>query len=287
MQPTSSADDDHIVFIAGPHGVEIPVRAFARGTRSTPVVLTHGLQSHSGWFLQSAERISALGLPVYLIDRRGSGLSEAPRGECRDFQEMIEDIAAVARAAMAEAGTSTFHMLGHCFGAIPAAAFACAHPELIATLILATPGIHTKTDMSFAQKLQIFWSKLSGRSARLPVPLESSLFSELPEYVRFIEGDALSLEDATASFYFEVMRARMFIGKHHAKLAMPVFMACSIHDPICDNQGNKRLLEKLPSPDKRLEEYEARHVLEFSPQKEAFFDDLGGWLVRHTPSQPS
>lgn len=282
MKPTSSTTDEHIEFLSGPAGFDIPVRRFGTEHRATPVLLTHGLQSHSGWFLQSAEMIAGLGLPVWLIDRRGSGLSRAPRGECRDFSEMLDDIEAVAKVARERAGASTFHMIGHCFGAIPAAAFASAHPQQVRTLILATPGIHTKTDMTFGQKLQIFWSKLTGRPARLPVPLESSLFSELPEYVRFIEADALSLKDATAFFYFEVARARRYIHQYASALAIPVLMACSEHDPICDNRANRSLFDNLPSPDKRLETYPARHVLEFSPQKEAFFGDLRAWLEAHS-----
>ena len=112
----------------------------------------------------------------------------------------------------------------------------------------------------------------------MPVPLESSLFSELPEYVRFIEGDALSATDVTTFFFFEVARARRFIRKHRGTLTMPVLMALSEHDPICDNPANRKLFEALPSPDKRLEQYPSRHILEFSPEKEAFFADLGRWL---------
>ena len=90
--------------------------------------------------------------------------------------------------------------------------------------------------------------------------------------------NALSATDVTTFFFFEVARARRFIRKHRGTLTMPVLMALSEHDPICDNPANRRLFEALPSPDKRLEQYPSRHILEFSPEKEAFFSDLGRWL---------
>ena len=48
-------------WVADSNGVQIPVRAFGEAHNRTPVVLAHGLQSHSGWFVQSGAFVDQCG----------------------------------------------------------------------------------------------------------------------------------------------------------------------------------------------------------------------------------
>lgn len=257
----------------------IPVRVFGRDEAGPPVILVHGLQSHSGWFVQSADFIARLGRPVYAFDRKGSGLSEAKRGHANSYEEWIEEIRILVEMATRRHGSPRVHLVGHCFGAIPAAAFACRYPELVASLILPTAAIHTRTDVSFLEKLRIFIGRVTGRQSYIPIHLQAEMFTDLPDYEAFIRGDNLALSQATAQFYWQVPRARRYIKNHVDRLTMPVFMALADKDPICDNAGNRRFFDNLPAQDKLLKSYEdAEHILEFSREREAFFEDLAAWF---------
>lgn len=263
---------------AGP-AAPIPVRYYPGRPGFPPVLMTHGLQSHSAWFAQSAAQLAAWGYPVYAPDRRGSGLSEAARGECRNFQEWVDDLNAVADFALGVHDADQVIVLGHCFGAIPAAAFVAARPEIVRALILSTPGIYTLTDLPLEEKLAVARYRLTGHQTMLPVPLDPEMFSDDPAFVRFIRADPLALHEATASFYSEADRARRFIQDHADRLTMPVFMAHAGGDGICDNAANTTFLAQLPAADKTLKTYAgARHVLEFSSERAAFFRDLHAWL---------
>jgi len=112
-------------------GAKLAVRVSGHNGTRTPVVMLHGLQSHSGWFAQSQSFLAGLGCPVYAMDRRGSGRSEGPRGDCSDFHEMMRDVHAVVDWARTRHGVEKAHVFGHCFGAIPAALFAAAYPDLV------------------------------------------------------------------------------------------------------------------------------------------------------------
>jgi pimeloyl-ACP methyl ester carboxylesterase len=63
--------------IPGRGGHAIPTRIWdtpaAAARPPVPIVMTHGLQSHSGWFSRSQAFLADLGFPVYAFDRRGSG----------------------------------------------------------------------------------------------------------------------------------------------------------------------------------------------------------------------
>jgi len=257
----------------------IPVRIFEGKKDHLPLILLHGLQSHSAWFVQSARFIADCGIPVYAMDRRGSGLSRAPRGECHDFHEMVRDIDTVASHIMKKHDAESVHILGHCFGAIPAVLYSLIYPHKVKSLMLSTPGIYTHSDLSIFHKLIVFVSHFIHLPLYLPVPLETELFSDLEPYRRFISEDELSLRNATISFYYQIHRARLFIKTHADRLTMPVFMAVAKHDEIVDNQRNKKFFDSLPGATKVFKEYEsARHILEFSTDRDKFFAGLKDWF---------
>ncbi|MEZ4483272.1 MAG: alpha/beta fold hydrolase [Syntrophotaleaceae bacterium] len=266
-------------FILRDSAPPVPVRIFGRDQPGTPVILIHGLQSHSAWFVQSADFIARLGHPVYAFDRKGSGLSEAKRGHADSFEEWIEEIHVLAELANRRHSTSQVHLVGHCFGAIPTTAFACRYPERVASLALPTAAIHTQTDVSFTEKLAILSGQLTSRQNYIPIHLQAEMFTDLPEYEAFIRNDALALTQATAQFYWQVSKARRYINQHLKQLTMPVFMALADDDPICDNAGNRRFFTSLPAQKKWLKSYaDAEHILEFSRERDAFFEDLAAWF---------
>jgi acylglycerol lipase len=63
-------------------GVELAYRVFPAddGEPRGTIVYLHGIQSHGAWYVETAAELARRGYSVYLTDRRGSGLSEGPRG---------------------------------------------------------------------------------------------------------------------------------------------------------------------------------------------------------------
>ena len=259
----------------------ISYRPWGTSGSKTPVIMLHGLESHSGWFAQSAAWMAGLGHPVYAMDRRGSGASTAPRGVCNDYRDLLEEIGEFADFVVSENGCEQFQLLGHCFGAIPAVAFACQQPGKIASLILATPAIYTLAEPVMRDKLKILWAVMGGRNNQIPVSLQPELFTKEVQFLNFIESDPLALRTVSARIYWEILRARRFIHAQERQLTMPVLMALAGEDKICDNLKDQAFFERITSPEKSCRVYpEAVHILEFSSERDAFFNDLSGWLAR-------
>jgi len=278
---TAHIGDSGVEYVTADDGVKLAVRVAGGKNMRTPLLMLHGLQSHSGWFTQSQTFLAGLGFPVYAMDRRGSGLSEGPRGHCTSFREMLSDVRSVAEFARARQQAKKVHVFGHCFGSIPATLFATAHPELVASLLLASSAIYVRIGLGFSRKLELAWSKAARREVQIPIPLKPEMFSELEECVRFIREDELRLRTATASLYYEVRRACQHIRSHWRQLTMPLFMASAGDDPICDTKANERFFWSLPARHKLLVRYErSRHVIEFSQQRDELFRDLSWWLER-------
>ena len=262
-------------------GYRIPVRRFgAEGTRR-PVVMLHGLESHSEWFVQSAQRIAALGLPVHAFDRAGSGVSEADADRGSRLDDLLREVDAVADAALAAGQHRAIHLIGHCFGAIVALLYAALHrPERVASLVLATPALYTRTDLDVRAKLRVLWSVIRRRDDRIAIPLSPSDFSELAPFVQLVRDDSMVLRTAPARLFYEIHRARGRLREAAGALRAPLLVAMAGDDAICDNRRNRQLLERVTA-EKELREYAgARHILEFSGARDAFLDDLAAWYQR-------
>jgi len=259
----------------------IAVLPYGRENHGIPVIMLHGLESHSAWFAQSARYIASLGYPVYGMERRGSGHSTAPRGVCRDYHDLLQDIDSLADRILSHHGSGKFHLLGHCFGAIPATAYACAFPGRLKSLLLATPALYTIAEPPLTGKLKILWAALTGSDINIPVPLEAGWFTDQQEYLDFIKNDSMSLHEAGARLYWETARARRFIHAGEQSLSMPVYMTLAGKDRICDNSRDRAFFDRIPARQKYCSTFpEAVHILEFSSEKAAFFDSLATWFAK-------
>lgn len=269
------------IWIAGPSGHDIPVRRYGARAPLRPVVMLHGLQSHSGWFVQSARRLSDDGFPVYAFDRCGSGVSEAATGDGVRLEGLLAEVDAVVDRAAADTGHREVTVLGHCFGAIVALLYAALHrPGRVAKLVLATPALYTRSDLPIRDKARVLWSVVSGRGRRVPVPIAPDEFSDLAPFVAFVRSDPLALRTAPARLMYEVARARRRLRPAARALRAPLFVAYAGNDVICDNPRNRRLLAHVASPTEVRTYPGARHILEFSTERDAFLRDLSGWLAK-------
>jgi alpha-beta hydrolase superfamily lysophospholipase len=269
------------IWIGAPTGYRIPVRVFGVDGNRRPVVMLHGLQSHSGWFVQSARRIAELGLPVHAFDRCGSGVSEGDTEVGSRLDGLLAEVDAVADHALAGSRYESVHVLGHCFGAIIALLYSALYrPARVASLVLATPGLYTLADLSPREKIQVLWSVLGRRSVRVPVPMSPEQFSELEPFVEFVRQDPLALRTVPARLLYEVRRARRRLPSASDALRAPLLVAMAGDDPISDNRRNRRLFDRVTTQ-KEVREYSgARHILEWSKQREAFLNDLCAWFER-------
>jgi|GEM_PF-196876 len=270
-----------LIYLERAGNTAIPVRVFGAGGAQQPVIFTHGLQSHSAWFALSASFLAEHGHPVYVFDRSGSGLSSAARGDIKDFRSWAAEIRDVAEYALQVHDHERHLLVGHCFGAIPAAVYAYLYPGQLQALVLTTPAIYTRTSIPLSDVLRIAFSRSGTRDFLVPVMLRPELFTELDEYEKFIKADSLALKAATGDFYYQVREARKFITSQLDLLTVPLFMALAGEDRIGHNQKNEKFFEQIPYRNKTLVIYEdARHILEFSPEKDRFFRDLSVWLKK-------
>ncbi len=126
---------DLALWLPGPAGNLFVRDGGAGGAHDVPLLFVHGLGGNGGqWVLQlDAFRPERRAIA---FDLRGHGESDPASDGDYSVPALKEDIAAVAD----QLHLGRFVLVGHSLGALPAIAYAAAHPDRVAALVLVDPN---------------------------------------------------------------------------------------------------------------------------------------------------
>lgn len=245
------------------------------------IVYLHGIQSHGGWYVEAASELARRGYTVYLPDRRGSGRNTGPRGFFGSREQLLDDLRGfIALSEREHPGTPLF-LIGNCWGAKPAVAFALQEQQALAGMVLLCPGIITRPDLPFKEKLRVVRNRAVAPQRRVPIPLTDEMYTENPTYLAFIRDDALALREVTAQFLIDAFLWDRSLPRRR-DVRVPLLVMQAGRDPIVDIPATRRWFDRLESPDKSYREYpECGHTLDFEADRQQIWDSLVGWLDDH------
>jgi acylglycerol lipase len=270
--------------------------AFRHWTAAQPrgiVIPLHGIQSHSGWYEYSSQRMCDAGYSVYFADRRGSGVNGFRRGHAPHAMRLINDVRVLIQLASVEsAGDSgqplPVTLMGISWGGKIAAALAGLFPNELQTLALLYPGLEPRIRPTWWQRRKLrFAETFEVLRTDIPVPLKSSrLFTGQPEWQKFIEEDPLALHSVTSDFLNSGLQLDRLLKAHAHKARHPTLLMLAGSDEVIDNAKTRTRINSLGSRHQTTLVYEpARHTLEFEPNRDRIFSDLIQWLDQHVSAE--
>ena len=275
--------------LTAPDGHPLPYRYFAAppGSRRASAVYLHGIQSHGGWYVETASELASRGFDMYLPDRRGSGAGTGPRGYFEDRRQLVDDARRFIALSRRTAPDVPTFLIGGCWGARTAVSAALRRDVGLAGLVLVAPAIKAKVDLPLRDKLRVVVGAAMRPKTRVRVPLTPEMFTRNPHYLDFIRTDPLTLREVTARFFFETFLWEREL-RDERRLALPLLLLRPAHDPIVDGEGVQRWFDRQASPDKETIVYpDAAHILDFEDDRRRYWDDLARWLADRSPPAPA
>ena len=244
----------------------------------------HGIESHAGWFIQSAQAVNALGWPVVLAERRGSGRNSQDRGHTASSRQLLADVFCQAQYCRERWPTCRVHLAGVSWGGKLALASALRYPQTFASLTMVTPGLFPRVDLSTRNKLSVLVNHIIKPRTRLSVPLEDpQLFTDNPQRVTFIEQDPLRLHHVSAGFFWASYQLDKLIKRRGQRLTLPTHLMLSGADRIIDSERTQAWFERCLVPVKHLSVFESSaHTLEFGRDNQPFLKAFASWLDNHS-----
>jgi alpha-beta hydrolase superfamily lysophospholipase len=265
----------------GVEGVKIFTREWqpANDPRGV-VVISHGLNAHSGLYEWAAQQFTANGLAVYALDHRGRGRSEGERFFVKRFADWTNDLATFIDLVKArEAGLPVF-LLGHSAGGVIACGYALAHQDEITGLICE----------DFAYQVpapEIALAIIKGVSYVAPhapvLKLKNEDFSRDPEVVAALNADPLIANESQPSeTVAELVRLDQLLKKSFPEITLPLLILHGTADKVTKPSGSKEFYERAGSSDKTLKLYEGHyHDLLADIGKQQVMADIQAWIDAH------
>jgi len=256
----------------------------ASASDAPAILYLHGIQSHCGWYPETARAFQQAGFAVLQPDRRGSGRNETDRGHAESATQLIDDGFACIEKLTALSGAKQVHIVGVSWGGKLAASMHVTRPECARTLTLVAPGIFPIVDVSNAEKFRIGWSMVAHPEKRYDIPLnDAELFTADPEKIRFLENDELTLHQASAGFYLASRRMDKIWSKLGEATPVPLHLTLAGNERIIDNDRTRDFVRDLPWPTRQISFYEnSRHTIEYGPDRAQFIEDLIAFMKNPT-----
>lgn len=245
------------------------------------VVLLHGIRSHAGWYARTTSALAAAGYEVHFLDRRGSGLNTARRGDAPNFRRLLLDVIEYLRHVRQTKAHLPLFLGGISWGGKLALGVPAEKPGLVNGVMLLCPGLVAKVRPPFPARLRIALARFLNPAKFFPIPLnEPELFTADPRWQQFIATDRHGLTAATARFLFESVRFDLHLKRAVRKVRVPVLLLLAGKDRILDNPGTRKYLSRLNGAKSVsvIDYPHAEHTLEFEPVD--FVRDVLGWMGR-------
>ena len=262
-------------------GLNIFMRSWRPETRARGVVvIVHGFNSHSGYYLWTASQLLASGLAVYALDLRGRGKSDGERYFVNKFSEYHDDVHNLVQIARSREPGLPLFMLGHSAGGVIASNYALDHQPDLAGLICESYAFQVYApDFALAVLKGLSHVAPHAHVLRLPIPD----FSRDPAVIDAMNGDPMIAHEVQPTLTVaEMVRADERLLRDFAQFTLPLLIIHGKADKVTKPGGSQLFFDKASSKDKTLKLYEGFvHDPLSDIGKESVIADIRAWIEKH------
>ena len=244
------------------------------------VVISHGLNAHSGMYEWAAGQFTSKGLAVYALDHRGHGRSEGERFFVKKFADWTDDLASFIEIVKTREPGLPLFLLGHSAGGVIACVYTLEHQDEIAGFICEDFAYQTPaSDVAVAIVKGVSHVAPHARVLKL----KNEDFSRDPAVVAAMNADPLIANESQPSeTVAELARAADLLSKSFPQITLPLLILHGTADKVTKPSGSKEFYEKAGSSDKTLKLYEGHfHDLLADVGKEQVMADIQAWIGAH------
>ena len=255
------------------------VRSWTPSAARAVVVLVHGFNSHSGYYIRTGEELAARGFATYALDLRGRGRSDGDRFYIESMSEFVQDVSTVVSLAKLRHPGRPAFLLGHSAGGVVSCLYALEHQQELAGLICESFAFEVPApDFAIAA--------LKGLSHLAPhahvLKLHNEDFSRDPAVVKAMNDDPLiANETQPTRTIAELARADERLRNEFPLITLPILILHGTADKAAKPSGSVTFYESAGSSDKTIELYEGHyHDLLNDIGREEVLSDIIEWIDR-------
>ncbi len=244
------------------------------------VLILHGLYSHMGWYQLMGEALAARGASVFLLDRRGAGISGGVAGHMDSWRHVVDDLLRVVSRIDSLVPGSSVCALGVSLGAAMTLATSLVERDAFARHAALSPGLVPGIRVPLKRRIGVAYSALARPRVLYDLPFTVDQLSDCVETRGQLWNDPLRTRAVTSRFLIEVFRMQRFVRKEIVHLSAPLLALVAEKDALVDNEAVLRILNRVDRTAVRVEVFEgAHHVLPASVPLEDLVGRIWHWFT--------
>jgi alpha-beta hydrolase superfamily lysophospholipase len=260
-------------------GIKIFIRSWVSEARPKAViVLCHGVNSHGGQYVWTAEQLVATGFAVFALDLRGRGRSEGERFHVEDIADYVSDLANTIALAKSRNPGLPVYVLGHSAGGVVSATYVLDHQAQLAGFICESFAFQVPAPGFALAAIK----GISHIAPRLPIlKLKNEDFSRDPKAVEALNNDPLTAHEVQPAITVAALvRADERLQDKFPSIKLPLLIMHGTDDKATVCRGSQFFYDTAGSEDKTLKLYEGHyHDLLNDIGKEQVMADIRRWIT--------
>ena len=265
-------------------GLKIFLRSWRpTGAPRAILVMCHGVNSHGGQALWSADQFAKAGFATYALDLRGRGKSEGERFFVDNVSEYVADLAGTIKIAKSRDPGLPLFLLGHSAGGVVSCTYTLDNQKELAGFICESFAFQVYAP-GFALAAIKGLSHIAPRLPVLKLPLEA--FTRDPKALAELKADPLIANEVQpAATVAALVRADERMMEEFPTIKIPVFIMHGTADKATVPAGSQIFFDTVGSKDKTLKLYEGHfHDLLNDIGKEDVLPDIVAWIDKRLPA---
>ena len=275
---TSTADVGTGEELIDSGGMNIFVRSLhPHGATRALVILCHGFNSHSGYYVWVGEQLAARGFTAYALDLRGRGRSDGERFYVDKISDWVTNVADVVQLAKSRHSGLPVYLLGHSAGGVISCLYCLDNQQELSGFICESFAFRVPApDFAIAA--------LKGLSHLAPhahvLRLKNEDFSRDASVVGQMNKDPLIAHETQPTHTVaELARADDRLAHNFGLVSLPILILHGTADRATKPSGSQQFYDDALSTDKTLKLYEGHyHDLLNDVGKEAVLADIVQWM---------
>ncbi|HTL37127.1 MAG TPA: alpha/beta fold hydrolase [Kofleriaceae bacterium] len=260
-------------------GVTLALHAWRAARPAAVAFYVHGTQSHAGWLFETGPALAERSITLYVLDRRGSGRSEGPRGDAASCESWVDDHAAALAVVRARHGALPLTIIGQSMGAPIAALLAARDLASHDAVLFSAPALDNLHATRPPERLEQIRANAGPELHDITTPLEA--FTRDPRYLDFMRADPLRQVQMSSRFFASWIDAEAQCRELAAGvLARPSALLQPRVDRVVHADAARAMFDRLTNGRAITIQLPTEdHYLEFSTARRAWIELVATFVV--------
>lgn len=235
------------------------------------VVIAHGYAEHSGRYDHVGAALAEAGLTAWALDHAGHGLSKGDeRGDVGTVEHAVGDLDDFVSLASESAPRLPVFLIGHSMGGMLAVAYAEAHQDRLAGVVVTGPAIVLGEIITGLLELD-----------EIPVVPLGEFVSRDPSVATAYDEDPLNFHGAMPRRVLEEAPARIgAVRSRFGDITIPILAMHGEQDALAPMQGSVDLIAGVSSGDRTLRIWPgAYHEIFNEPERDRVIGEAIRWIT--------